>query len=143
MAEYTLSGIWRSHYGYHSHSRNADFEDEHLVRLHHRGHQLVIESLPEVNTSYVIIRLSLADNVATGSWEEHTDPSGYYKGAVYHGAVQLVLAANKRRLSGKWVGFGKDMKVNVGSWEFVYLGKTLPANAPSPRTGVEGKHFTI
>ena len=124
-----FSGIWRSHYKYPSSSRGGEFENEHLVRLHPDGKQLVIESVAKANKSYLVVRLSIDDDVATGSWQEETNPDGYYKGAIYYGAIQLVVSPDKKRMAGKWVGFGKDAEVNVGPWEFTYAGEKLPDSA--------------
>jgi hypothetical protein len=125
MAQDDFSGIWRSTYRYTSSSRNGEFENQHLVRMHHNGNQLVIESVPE-SKSYLILRLSLDGKIATGSWQEETEKDGYYKGTIYHGAIQLTISNDKHKLSGKWVGFGKDMELNVGPWEFVYVGEKEP-----------------
>jgi hypothetical protein len=119
-------GIWESTYSYPSTGREGMFEGHHFVRLHRKDNHLVFESMPNVNESYVIIRLSVDDNVATGSWQEHTDAEGYYKGAVYYGAIQLIVSDDHKKLTGKWVGFGKDMDVNVGPWELTYIGEKLP-----------------
>ena len=128
MAEKEFSGIWRSHYRYPSTSRQAEFENEHLVRMHQFDKELIIESLPEkVNKSYVMVHLTLNNNIATGSWQEETDPDGYYKGAVYYGAIQVVVSPDKKHLKGKWLGFGKDMEVQVGPWKFTYLGEEIPS----------------
>lgn len=121
-------GIWRSHYKYTSSGRKGEFDNEHLVRLQTDGKQFVFESVPNANKSYVIIRVSLNGDIATGSWQEETEPDGYYKGAVYYGAIQLVVSEDQKQLAGKWVGFGKDMEVNVGPWEFTYVGPELPAD---------------
>ena len=43
-------------------------------------------------------------------------PSGYYKGATCHGTIQLVVDPMGRTMTGKWLGFSKDFKVNRGSW---------------------------
>lgn len=65
--------------------------------------------------------LSVDGNVVTGTWTERTDPAGHYRGARYHGAIQLLAEPTGRKMVGKWVGFGKDMDVNVGPWELVFL----------------------
>jgi hypothetical protein len=36
---------------------------------------------------------------ATGSWEERTSPTGYYKGAVYRGALQFLVAPSGGQLT--------------------------------------------
>jgi hypothetical protein len=54
--------------------------------------------------------------VVTGTWTEATDASGYYQGSVYHGAIQLLLEPTGHRMSGKWVGFGREFDLNTGPW---------------------------
>lgn len=122
-----FGGVWRSHYKYHSSGRKGEFENEHLVRIYQTGRFLIVETIPGVNASYVIIRLSLDDGIATGTWQEETNPDGYYKGAVYHGAIQLVVDKDNKTMAGKWVGFDKESNVNTGPWELTYIGPELPA----------------
>jgi Na+-translocating ferredoxin:NAD+ oxidoreductase RnfG subunit len=133
MAEHDFSGVWRSIYQYHSSSRNADFENEHYLKAYQKGNVLTLETLPKVNRSYVTMRLSANDNIATGTWEETTDPDGPYKGATYNGAIQLVVAADANTMDGKWVGFGKNMDINTGKWSLTYVGAELPAGVDSTK----------
>jgi len=53
--------------------------------------------------------LTVDGNVITGTWVEQTAPGGYYRGARYHGAIQLLAEPTGRRLAGTWVDFGKEM----------------------------------
>ena len=124
-----FSGVWLSKYRYHSDSRNKDFEDTHYVRIYQKRNHLVVESLPEANESYLIVNLTIHDNLATGSWEETTSPKGYYKGSTYHGATQLIIEERGKRMHGKWLGIGRGGDINVGPYELPYIGKELPANA--------------
>jgi len=121
-----LTGIWLSRYRYPSSSRAAELEGQHYVRIFRKGRFLIAESLPKINASYLLMRLALDDNVIAGSWQEETNPDGYYKGAIYHGAIQLLLDEARNRMHGQWVGFGKDKEVNVGPWELTYVGENLP-----------------
>lgn len=130
-------GIWKSTYSYPSSGRDGEFTGEHYVRLHQQGNHLIFESAAETSKSYLIIRLSIQDDIATGSWQEQTEPDGYYKGAVYYGALQLIVSEDFKKLSGKWVGFGKDMEVNVGPWQLAYVGKSLPKEALAQHAVVE------
>ncbi len=59
-------------------------------------------------------------DVVTGTWAEETALDGHYRGARYHGAVQLLADPTGRRLAGKWVGFGSEMDVNTGPWELTF-----------------------
>jgi len=127
MQNYDFSGIWQSKYKFHSDSRNKDFEGTHLVRIYQRHNKLVVESLPEVNKSYVIMNLNVNDNAATGTWQETTSPDGYYKGATYHGAMQMIIDPNGKSMNGVWIGSGKNNRIKTGPWSIEYLGKKLPA----------------
>jgi hypothetical protein len=69
--------------------------------------------------------LSVEGSVATGTWTERTSPTGYYKGAVYHGALQLVVDPMGRRMQGRWLGFGRDFQVNTGDWALTWVDGSL------------------
>lgn len=122
MAQDDFSGIWHSTYRYHSSSRDGEFDNEHKVRVHQKGNQLVVESITAPHKSYLVLRLSIDGDIATGSWEEHTEKDSYYKGAIYHGVIQLVIADDGHSMKGKWLGFGKNKEINVGPWELTYSG---------------------
>jgi hypothetical protein len=77
------------------------------VHAGEEGHEPVPPGVPH---------LSLERAVATGTWTERTAPSGYYHGATYHGTIQLVVDPLGRMMTGKWLGFSKDFKVNSGDW---------------------------
>ena len=113
-----LTGIWRSRYEYASSGREGQtFSDSHYCVLTQRGDRLTVRSLPNTARSRVSMELAISGQVVTGTWTERTDPTGYYQGAVYHGAIQLVVDPTGRALEGKWVGFGRDFEVNTGLWE--------------------------
>jgi hypothetical protein len=40
----------------------------------------------------------------------------HYEGAVYHGALQLILDSAGTSMRGKWVGFDKESQVGSGPW---------------------------
>ncbi|MEU3355785.1 XRE family transcriptional regulator [Streptomyces sp. NPDC037389] len=119
----TLSGIWLSRYEYHSSGRGSDFTGEHFVVIIQHGNKLTARSLPEGSSnpdSPLTLDLTVDGNVVTGTWREGTAQDGYYAGAVYHGAIQLLVEPTGRKMTGKWVGFGKDFDVNTGPWELVF-----------------------
>jgi hypothetical protein len=123
-----LSGIWHSRYLYYSTGRGQEFEGRHYVVLRQRGNRLVGQSLPHSTGSRLNLELSLDSSIATGTWTERTSPTGYYRGAVYHGTIQLVVNPMGRAMSGKWLGFGTNFKVNTGEWELTWVDE-----ATSPR----------
>lgn len=121
-APYT--GIWLSRYTYTSSGRDSELTGlHHVVVLQHRD-RLTVKSLPNGSAnpdSPLSMELTVDGTVVTGTWTERTAPGGYYRGAVYHGAIQLLIDPTGRRMTGQWVGFGKDMDVNTGPWELTFL----------------------
>ncbi|RSS82455.1 DNA-binding transcriptional regulator [Streptomyces sp. WAC06614] len=116
----TFSGIWLSRYEFYSSSRDATYEGKHYVVIVQHGNRLTAQSLPGASSnpdSPLSLDLTVDRNVVTGSWVEQTAADGYYQGARYHGAIQLLVEPTGRRMAGKWVGFGKDFDVNTGPWE--------------------------
>lgn len=114
------SGVWLSRYEYYSSGRSDSFTGRHHVVLLQHGDRLTVRSLPGSSDAPLTMDLTVDGNVITGTWVEQTAPEGYYRGARYHGAIQLLAEPTGRRLTGKWVGFGKEMDVNTGPWELVF-----------------------
>jgi hypothetical protein len=119
-AAQNYSGVWLSRYEYFSSGRGETFTGLHYVVVLQHGDRLTVRSLPESAASSLTMDLTVDANVITGTWVEQTDEDGYYRGARYHGAIQMLAEPTGRRLAGKWVGFGKDMDVNTGAWELVF-----------------------
>lgn len=115
-----LSGVWLSRYEYFSSGRSATFAQQHHVILLQHGDRLTVRSLPHSADSALSMDLTVDAGVLTGVWTEQTSSEGYYRGARYHGAVQMLSEPTGHRLVGKWVGFGKQMDVNTGPWELVF-----------------------
>ena len=115
-----LTGIWISAYEYHSSSRGETLTDKHYVTVTQQGSILKVRSLPKTGSRLSMI-LSVNGNTVTGTWTEHTSQAGYYQGAVYHGAIQMLLEPTGHRMQGKWVGFGRDFDVNIGGWSLTLV----------------------
>lgn len=118
MAGY--SGIWLSRYEYYSSSRGESLADLRYVVVLQHGDRLTVRGLPGASTSLLTMDLTVDTAVVTGTWVEQTEAHGYYKGARYHGAVQMFADPTGRRMSGKWVGFGKELEINSGPWELAF-----------------------
>lgn len=108
-------GVWHSYYTYESTGRGS-ITRHHYVVVRREGDRLSVESLPGSNDSPVSLSLALQGPIATGTWTEHTAVDGYYEGAVYHGALQLILDSAGSSMTGKWVGFDKESQVDSGPW---------------------------
>ncbi|MGV9269378.1 helix-turn-helix domain-containing protein [Kitasatospora sp. NPDC003701] len=125
------SGVWVSHYEFFSSSRENTYSGLHHVVLTHHGNRISAESLPGASSnpdSPLTLDLTVDRNVVTGTWTEQTAENGYYQGARYHGAIQLLVDPTGRRMSGKWVGFGKEFDVNTGPWELRLLDRSTAAD---------------
>ncbi len=115
----SLNGVWLSRYEYYSSGRDATFTAVHHVVVLQRADALTVRSLPGSAGSIMEMNLTMDGNIATGTWAERTDPDGYYRGATYHGAVQMLVEPTVTRMAGKWIGFGKSFDINSGPWELV------------------------
>jgi hypothetical protein len=109
-----LTGIWLSKYEYPSSSRGQRYSGAHYVLLIQRGSKVQVRSIG--SPGKLLMDLTAEGNVLTGTWREETDPAGYYRGAIYHGAIQLTVGPSGHRMKGQWAGFGKDGEVNSGPW---------------------------
>ncbi len=112
-----FSGIWHSQYVYPSTGRRDTFAGEHYVVLRQQGNRLIGQSLSHSTGSRLRLELVVENAVATGTWREQTSPTGYYKGATYHGTLQLVVDPAGGRMNGMWLGFGRGFAINSGEWE--------------------------
>jgi len=115
-----LAGVWHSRYFYTSSGRDGKFVGEHYLVLREQENRLLGQSVPHSTGSQLSVELIVTPPLVTGTWREKTSPDGYYRGAVYHGALQLMSDAAGRRMSGMWVGFGKDFTINTGLWELTW-----------------------
>lgn len=122
MTKLDVSGQWRCVYWFPSNKFVGDEPSEYTMKAYEDGDVVVFESLPNEERSYMFVRLTIQDNIATGNWFETTSPTGEFKGAQYSGAGQLVLDPKTRFLEGKWAGAGYDrklkrMRIYSGNWE--------------------------
>jgi transcriptional regulator with XRE-family HTH domain len=124
------SGVWLSRYEYFSSSREEMFASQHYVVLTQDGGRVSVRSLPNSASSLIGMDLSVDANVLTGTWVEDTDKTGYYRGKRYVGALQLIADASGSRLSGKWLGHGKENDVNTGPWRLDYV-------APATKSSID------
>jgi len=115
-----FAGIWHSRYVYPSTGRGKTFSGEHYVVLRQQGSRLIGQSLSHSTGSRLRLELAVDKAVATGTWREQTSPTGYYKGTVYHGTLQMVVDPAGRRMRGMWLGFGHDFTINCGEWELTW-----------------------
>jgi hypothetical protein len=124
---YDFSGVWRSTH-HKAIGKNVPKTD-HYVTLRLIGNQLIVESIPSANGSYLFARFTLESNVATGTYQSENSPHTRTKGAVYYGAAQLILSKDGKKLEGMGVGFDQDMKVEPTVWNLTHVGQSRPEAA--------------
>jgi hypothetical protein len=120
-ASVDMSGIWHSRYFYYRGGCGKELEGEHYVVLCQDETRIEGQSLPHSLDSLLRLHMSVDGSVATGTWTERTAPDGYYKGATYHGTIQLLIDPAGRQMSGRWVGFGRNFRINTGEWELTWV----------------------
>jgi hypothetical protein len=123
MAANDFSGVWRSSY---FKPDEPDVVTEQYVTLRLLGNQLIMESIPGPDDSYLFGRFSIDGRVLTGSYQSQNSPNNSTKGAIYVGAAQLVLEEDGQSLHGMGCGYGKDMVVRNTSWDLYHVGQHQP-----------------
>lgn len=123
MQSADLSGKWHSCYWFPSNNHPGEDTSEYEVSAELTGNQLIIQSEPNASGSYIFIRLHIDGIYAAGSWTENTEPGGDFAGMIYSGVVQLIISDDAQKMTGLWVGTGRDIEkqrpdIYQGRWEF-------------------------
>ncbi len=113
---YDFSGVWHCAYDYTSSTTAGKFTSEYDAKVHSIGNQVIIQSIPNDFGDYIFIKLVRDNRILTGDWYEQTSPKGRYKGAIYYGALQLIISEDGNKMNGKWVGFDRQMNVRSNNW---------------------------
>ncbi|HEX5346418.1 MAG TPA: helix-turn-helix transcriptional regulator [Pseudonocardiaceae bacterium] len=124
-----FAGVWHSRYVYYSSGRQSELVGEHHVVLNQQGYQLSGQSLPNSLHSLLTLDLAVNNSTATGTWIERTSPTGYYKGAIYRGAIQLLIDPTGSVMTGQWLGFDKESNINTGGWELTRVAGSTSKSA--------------
>ena len=116
-----FTGTWYCTHWYPSKDDTSEDVTKNKMQAHVQGHELVLQSEPSEEGSYMLVRLGIDGNLATGTWHETTSPNGDFSGAMYSGAGQLLVSDDGTRLEGKWAGMGHDhsakkAKIYTGRW---------------------------
>lgn len=126
MTDDKFTGTWQFCYWYPSNDHDGDDPSEYQMRARQKGDNLILESLPNELDAYMLVRLEIDGDLATGSWHETTSPRGAFKGMMYSGAGQLLISKDKNSMTGMWAGAGIDRATNqpsmyTGKWELKKL----------------------
>jgi len=122
--EFDFSGIWHSDYHYRNSMSPDGAISKHDVKIYQTGNQVVMQSVPNKEGSYLLLRLTLDGNLLTGTWNEETSPSGDYEGQIYYGAVQLLIQPDGKSIKGKHASYNHEMEIISGDWELTRTDKT-------------------
>ncbi len=118
-----FSGAWKSTHWYPTKDDSTEESSVYQMVAYQTGHDIVFQSKPTEDGAYMLVRLSVDGDVATGTWYENTSEGGDFSAAMYSGAGQLIISADKRHMEGMWAGAGMDHKADkpriyTGRWEF-------------------------
>ena len=117
------TGSWHIRYWYPSNDNPGTEEtSEYNAAATQTGHEVVFQSTPTDDGSYLLLKLSVDNVYAAGSWTEDTAPKGQFGGMIYSGVVQLIVEDDGRKLRGIWAGVGREVETNQpdvysGRWE--------------------------
>jgi hypothetical protein len=117
-----FSGTWFCWHWYPSKDDTGEDMTKNRMRAYRKGTDLVLESEQNEEKSYMFVRLSIDDDLATGTWYETASPTGNFQSATYSGAGQLLVSKDQQEMEGKWAGIGYDHKANksriyTGRWK--------------------------
>lgn len=119
---------WHATYWYPSNTSIGDKPSGYEMKGYWTGNTLVLESIPNDEQSYMLIRLKVEGTLATGNWYESTAPAGEFKGAQYSGAGQLIVNQKTHHMEGLWAGAGFNQKnkkpqIYTGRWKIAPSGE--------------------
>jgi hypothetical protein len=134
------SGSWLCWHWFPSKDDSKTLVNTNRMNAHQMGHELILESIPDDSESYMLIRLTIDENLATGVWHETVTREGESKGRMYSGAGQLIISDDRNRIEGEWAGLGFDHKkqkqhIYTGHWE---LARVAGDQMPEPKYSVSG-----
>ena len=117
-----FTGTWKCSYWFPSNRKPGTEEaSTYTGKFHKKGSELVYESEPNDEGSYMFVRMTLDGDLITGNWHEHTSPDGEFEGTVYSGAFQALIDKAGKKVEGKWAGIGQERgkrKIYTGRWQF-------------------------
>jgi hypothetical protein len=118
----TFSGTWNCWHWYPSKDDAGEDTTKNRMKAYQKGRDVVFESEPNEEGSYMFVRLSIDGDVATGTWYETSSADGTFEGAMYSGAGQLIVDADKKHMEGLWAGMGYDhaadkKRIYTGRWK--------------------------
>lgn len=121
-----LVGDWICRYWYPSNEKPGTEEfTEYNGEFIMKDNQLVFESRPNAENSYMFIRMTADGDLVTGNWHENTSPTGEFAGAIYSGVFQALIDETGKTIEGKWTGIGQEngkRQIYTGRWQFVRQG---------------------
>ncbi len=120
---------WRFTYWFPSKDDTKEVKLEYMMRGQRPGHTLVLQSEPDNRQAYMLVRLRIDGQVASGSWHETAEIDGEFSQTEYSGAGQMIISENGEKMSGLWAGAGFDhdlgkLRMYTNKWELVLMTNT-------------------
>ena len=120
----TKTTTWRFTHWYPNKDDSKQLKGEYMMRGHQQGSILVLQSEPDSTGAYLLVRLNIDGNVASGSWHERAADDSEVGGREYSGAGQLIISEDGEQMEGLWVGAGfdhgaKQLRLYTDKWEII------------------------
>lgn len=118
-----FSGEWQFCHWYPTSDDTTEESGTYQMTAHQKGRDVVFESVADdKKESYMMVRLTIDGNVATGTWHENAEMHGPFAGMMYSGAGQMIISPDGKYLDGMWAGAGVDHatekpRIYTGRWE--------------------------
>lgn len=117
---------WRFTHWYPNKDDTAELKGEYMMHGHRQDDTLVLQSDPDTSGAYLLVRLNISGQVASGSWHETAAANGEFAGVEYSGAGQLLITDDGEQMEGLWVGAGIDpavqkLRLYTNKWELVRI----------------------
>jgi hypothetical protein len=126
-----LSGFWRADHTVEDAEGNTVSTGTHYLQLQHKSSriadsELIAESIPEFTKAFLIAQFWIYGNVAKGAWWDASNGS-VIPGGILPGGTRLIISADEKNMSGKWVALEDEVNTLTGRWDFFHLGNDVTA----------------
>lgn len=125
LRSHKVRGVWKAQYTYHSEEvpKGRVEVERHLIELRQSGRRVFGRNLTDGRRRYWYrIKGDLKQEMyLTGTWEWENGQAG----GVYHGAFQLYVTPDGKRMEGKWIGFDRRNRIQDGPWIWEFITDSL------------------
>lgn len=130
----SLTGVWEARYEYETISGKKEM-NQHIFVMRQLGRFVAGKSINTSESPQYIFGKIESGLVFTGTWQ-----GKHAKGKIsYHGAFQICIKPTWAEMTGKWVGFNKEMVVMDGIWDWKLKSRDLRQDYLAEQEGMQTK----